>query len=141
MAVTNYYTANGRLLGEKVGTGARTDYLTDALGNVTATVSQTPAVINTYRYKPYGGQLAKTGTGSDPAFTWVGNQGYRQTANKYADVYIQARHYGTVQGTWTSVDALWPEEMPYVYVGGRPVVLVDPTGLQGHGGPRKPVLP
>src|SRR5579862_670628 len=129
MAVTNYYTANGRILGEKVGTGSRTDHLTDALGSVTATLSQTPAVVNTYRYKPYGGQLAKTGTGTDPAFTWVGDQGYRQASNKYADVYVRARHYGTVQATWTTVDPLWPDELPYAYVGGSPSNRVDPTGL------------
>ena len=40
MAVTNYYTVNGALIGEKTAGGSRTDYLTDALGNVTATVNQ-----------------------------------------------------------------------------------------------------
>jgi hypothetical protein len=51
MAVTNYYTIDGEIIGEKVGANARTDYLTDALGNVTATVNQTPAVVNTYRVR------------------------------------------------------------------------------------------
>ena len=31
-------------------------------------------VINTYRYKPFGDLLSKTGTGADPAFGWVGTQ-------------------------------------------------------------------
>ena len=82
MAVTNYYTVNGQIIGEKVGAGARTDYLTDALGNVTATMNQSAQILNTYRYKPYGGLLAKTGVGADPSFLWVGNEGYRQTAKK-----------------------------------------------------------
>src|SRR5512135_3227648 len=96
MAVTNYYSVNGELIGEKVGANARTDYLTDALGNVTATLNQSGAVVNTYRYKPYGAQLAKTGVGADPAFRWVGGQGYRQTGKKYSDVYVRARHYDTL---------------------------------------------
>ena len=30
-------------------------------------------LVNTYRYKPYGGLLAKTGTSADPSFQWVGS--------------------------------------------------------------------
>ena len=36
------------------------------LGSVTATVNQSAQVVNTYRNKPYGVQLAKTGAGADP---------------------------------------------------------------------------
>jgi hypothetical protein len=91
MAVTNYYSINGEIIGEKAAGIPRLDYLTDALGNVTATMNQVGAIVNTYRYKPYGGLLAKTGVGADPKFRWVGSQGYRQTGNKYADVYVRAR--------------------------------------------------
>ncbi len=35
MAVTRYYTVNGRISGESTG-GVRTNYLPDALGSVTA---------------------------------------------------------------------------------------------------------
>ena len=65
MPTTYYDNVNGRLRGQ-VTAGVRTGYLTDALGSVTATV-QAAAVVNTYRYKPYGTQLAKTGAGADPA--------------------------------------------------------------------------
>jgi len=37
MPVTNYHTVNGRIRGESTA-GVRTDYLTDALGSVVATV-------------------------------------------------------------------------------------------------------
>src|SRR5579862_7980245 len=107
MAVTNYYTVNGALIGEKTAGGSRTDYLTDALGSVTATVNQSGQVVNTYRYKPYGAQLAKTGVGADPAFQWAGSQGYRQTGKKYSDVYVRARHYDSRAGRWASRDPLW----------------------------------
>jgi hypothetical protein len=39
MLVTNYYTVNGEIIGEKTTGGSRVDYLTDALGSVMATVN------------------------------------------------------------------------------------------------------
>ena len=75
MAVTNYHTINGRIIGETTAGLPRVDYLTDALGSVTATVNQSAQVVNTYVYTPSGATLAKTGTGADPAFGWVGNRG------------------------------------------------------------------
>src|SRR5579871_1642648 len=130
MPVTNYYTVNGNLIGEKTTGGTRTDYLTDALGNVTATLNQSGQVVNTYRYKPYGTQLAKTGAGADPAFRWVGAQGYRQTGKKYSDVYVRARHYDSATGRWTTRAPLWPSQLAYVYVIDSPTTAVDATGMQ-----------
>src|SRR5579862_5513713 len=132
MAVTYYYTVNGAIIGEKTAGGSRTDYLTDALGSVTATVNQSGQVVNTYRYKPYGAQLAKTGVGADPTFRWVGSQGYRQTSKKYSDVYVRARHYDSLGGRWTSADLVGYTEANsnlYLYVADNPVVDVDPSGL------------
>jgi hypothetical protein len=45
-----YYTVNGALLGEKAAGGQRVDYVTDALGSVTAMLVQT-AVVSAYQYK------------------------------------------------------------------------------------------
>src|SRR5579872_4072050 len=128
-----YYTVDGEILGEKATGGQRVDYLTDALGNVTATVNQSGQVVNTYKYKPYGALLQKTGTGPDPSFQWVGSQGYRQTGKKYSDVYVRARHYDTLNGRWTSKDPIglaggdWNQ---YRYVANNPFVMADPSGLQ-----------
>jgi hypothetical protein len=48
-----------------VGTGVRTDDLTDALGNVTVTMNHSAAIVNTYRCKPYDGLAEQAvGTGS-----------------------------------------------------------------------------
>ena len=69
------------------------DYLTDALGSVTATVDQSGTVQNTYRYKPYGDLLAKTGTGNDPKFLWVGSQGYRQRGGVVTTFVWQGDQY------------------------------------------------
>jgi RHS repeat-associated protein len=126
-----YYSVSGELLGEKAAGGQRIDYLTDALGSVTATVDQTGTVLNRYVYKPYGALLAKTGVATDPAFTWVGNQGYRQTAKKYSDVYIRARHDDTVNGRWTTKDPIGfsgEDWNVYRFVQDTPTTQIDPTG-------------
>lgn len=128
MSVTNYYTVNGSIIGESTN-GVRTDYLTDALGSVTATVDQTGTVQNTYRYKPYGDLLAKTGSGIDPKFLWVGTLGYRATGLQVSSHYVRARHYSDSTGMWTTVDPLWPDEPQYGYAGASPSEVVDPTGL------------
>jgi|GEM_PF-5507846 len=127
MGVTNCFSANGVLLGED-GPNGKADYLTDALGSVCTTVNQVGAVLNTYRYKPSGSQLSKTGSSPDPAFLWVGTMGYRATALSWSGTYVRRRHYSTESGAWTTVDPFWPAESAYVYVNGRPCLDIDPTG-------------
>lgn len=132
MPVTNYYTVNGEILGEKTTGSSRIDYLTDALGSVTATVNQSAQIVNTYRYKPYGKQLSKSGAGADPKFQWVGTQGYRQTGRSYSDVYVRARHYDTGAGRWTTKDPIGLSSKDlnsYAYVNSSPNLWIDPTGL------------
>src|SRR5579862_8542341 len=132
MPVTNYYTVDGEILGEQTTGNSRIDYLTDALGNVTATVNTSGQVVNTYKYKPYGALLSKTGSGADPSFQWVGSQGYRQTGKKYSDVYVQARHYDSLNGRWTTKDPIgfWGGSLNlYGYVLNRPLTHLDSSGL------------
>jgi RHS repeat-associated protein len=133
MAVTNYHTVNGEIVGETTS-GVRTDYLVDALGSVTGTVNQSAQVLNTYRYKPYGALLAKTGTAADPKSQWVGTLGYRATSRAQSDYYIRARHYGSAPGRWTTMDRLWPILPAYQYAESSPAVSVDVWGLQAQRG-------
>lgn len=128
MPVTNYYTVNGRIMAEYDGT-TQTDYIHDALGSVVGTVNSAGVVVNTYTYKPYGEQLAKTGSGADPKFGWVGSLGYRKTTRRFSEQYVRARHYGTLQGQWTTVDPLWPGEWQFCYIFGCPVREGDPSGM------------
>jgi RHS repeat-associated protein len=134
MPVTTYYSANSVLLGESDSSGNRLDYLTDALGSVVGTVTSTAGTAaqlgNRYRYKPYGTQYVKTGSAPDPAFTWVGSYGYRQTARQFSDVYVRARHYSTGLGRWATQDRLRYVDglNGFRYALANPVLAVDPTG-------------
>ena len=128
MPTKTYYSVAGEIIAEETG-GVRTDYITDALGSIVATVDSSQAVVNTYRYKPYGALLAKTGTGADPRFLWTGNTGSRTTNLNRAEQYNRARHYSSKLGQWISKDPLWPSEWAYAYVRGRVVSGIDPHGL------------
>jgi RHS repeat-associated protein len=124
LAVTSYHTVNGRIRAESTG-GARTGYLPDALGSVTATV-QGGAMVNTYRYKPYGELLAKTGAEPNPRFRWVGCFGYNNDQQNLH--YVRARHYNARRAQWTAQDSAWPGESSYNYCHGIPSTLIDPNG-------------
>jgi RHS repeat-associated protein len=125
-----YFTVQGEIVGEKAAGGSRVDYLTDALGSVTATVDSNAQVVNTYRYKPYGAQLEKTGAGTDPRFLWVGSWGYRQTVRQFSDTYIRARTYSQRPARWTSRDPARSHVNPYQYANGSPCQFRDSSGLK-----------
>jgi len=128
MAVTTYNTVQGRIISQHAG-GVETSFLTDALGSVTATVDQNAAVVNQYRYKPYGERLSKTGAGADPRFQWVGESGYCLTGTRNSSYYVRARHYSSVGGRWASIDPLWPVEAAYVYCLDSPSSVADASGM------------
>ena len=125
MGVVNYYGTDGEILGDS----ASGDYMRDALGSVTGTTSPTNATVqNSYRYKPYGEKLSKTGASTDPKFQWVGTVGYRQTAISHSASYVRARHYAKEEARWTTVDPIWPTQKAFGYVNGKPIHSVDPSG-------------
>lgn len=101
--------------------GSKTEvgYIRDALGNVMETVNGDGTTLNTYNYKPFGDVLSKTGSAPDPKYLWCGTWGYRANGAKWVSHYVRARHYSFADAAWTSVDPLWPSEMPYGYVEGR----------------------
>lgn len=129
MGVTNYFSANGILLGED-GPNGKVDYLTDALGSVVTTVDRRGQVLDSFRYTPSGNQLSKTGSTSNPSFTWVGSRGYRQTGLPHSEVYVRARHFGSPEGRWSSVDPSWPVQPAYSYARSAPTSRTDPSGFK-----------
>ena len=140
MGTTYYYTVNEEIIGEHTIGQSRLDYIPDALGSVVATVDQTLTVKSTARFKPYGADLATTGT--QPMYGWVGVSGsYRKTGRPHTDFYMQQRHFGSNDGIWTSVDPIWPQTPPFVYAYGSPTLIIDQSGLEGTGTLPRPTTP
>lgn len=111
MAITSYNTVGGRLIAQRSALG-RTDFLTNAEGSVTATASASGTVENRYRYKPYGGELSRSGSGNDPRFRWSGAMQFRSTATSFANIYFNP-HYATTLGTTVQGDVNWDDPYPF----------------------------
>lgn len=140
MPTTNYYTVNGEIIGEHTTGQSRLDYIPDGMGSLVATIDQTLTVQSTARFKPFGADLATTGT--MPSFGWAGNTGSRRTGRLHMDIYNQARHVGTQEGQWTTIDPNWPSEPAFTYCLGNPTTLVDPSGRNPRStGPQCNCLP
>ncbi len=120
-----YYSIEGQMISYK-DMGGRKDFLTDALGSVTAEVDETCTKTFEGRYKPYGSDLSSFGPRGK--YGWVGTFGYRETALVQPSHYIRARHYTSVSGNWNERDIYWPNERSYAYVVGRSTYAPDPSG-------------
>jgi RHS repeat-associated protein len=127
MPAVYYHLVGGKIRGQTaVG---RRDYLTDALGSITATTDSAAHVENRYRSKPSGGLLSKAGIATDSRFLWTGDTGSRLTGCNSAEQYNIARHYGTRLARWVSVDPSWPVETAYIYSRANPTSILDPGGM------------
>jgi hypothetical protein len=116
MAVRNYLSVDGEILGQNdLGvSNSSVMYVRDGLGSVSSTVNSTGTVLNTYNYKPFGDWGRSSGSAPDPRFLWVGTYGYRRSDSpRWSAYYVRARHYASADAAWTTIDPLWPSEMPY----------------------------
>ncbi len=129
---THYYLLGGQLIAELTGppTGQSTNFfMTDALGSVLATFSNTAgaaAMLGTQLYTPYGGQRYLTGNmGTDKGFT-----------GQYSDPvtgldYYGSRYYDPVASVFLTADNIEGNVVgmnPYSYVNGNPETYNDPSG-------------
>lgn len=121
--VTN---ANGRIVAEKRG-GTRRYHQHDALGSTIALINDAGTVTNTYDYWPYG-EIRTPVFGLPTPFLYCGQWGY------YTDttgrLYVRARTYRPVFTRWLTMDALWPEQQPYLYTYATPMSLSDVSGYE-----------
>lgn len=133
---TYYYLLGNQLIGMLSGTGTLfTSFaLTDTLGSVVATISNTAgsaAVLGNQAYGPYGNQLYSAGSlGTTKGFTGQYNDGLTGLD------YYNARYYDPVIGRFLSADTVEGNQQgsdPYAYVSDNPETKNDPTGLCGFG--------
>jgi len=120
-------TPTGTLVSHNAS-GTRRYFLTDRLGSIVALTDSGGAVVQTYKYEPYG--LLRSSSDSDP-FRFVG--GYR-TGSGFGEMYkFGARYYNPVLGRWTQADPIdQPADLRngnrYVYAADDPSNIVDPLG-------------
>jgi hypothetical protein len=110
------------------------DFVPDASGKVVGAYQGDYMYANA-AYDGFGNVLDSWNMSTFTNFTWGGGYGYRQTGLAYSSVYVRARHYSNMDAAWTTIDPLWPYEMPYGYVNGRVPGGVDYWGMQQQGKP------
>jgi len=144
MGTQAYNTLRGRIRSDSLN-GRHTSYLSDALGTIAATANSNAQVVNTYRFKPFGGIESLSGTGAHKGFTWIGALGYRSAPVNASIKYVRARSYQPSIAGWTSTDPLLRLPIasvahalflrrgvglsPYGYVSGRATSKPDASGL------------
>jgi len=106
--------------------GAR-HILPDALGSAIALTDPTGAIVKRYTYEPYG-ETATTGEASTNPFQYTGRE--NDGTGLY---YYRARYYDPGLKRFVQSDpiGLAGGINTYAYVGGNPLISVDPLGLAG----------
>ena len=102
-------------------------YHFDGTGHTVAMTDADQAIVNRYAYDPYSRVLGKDETVVQP-FTYVGQAGVMTEADGL--YYMRARYYDAEVGRFISEDPIGFDGgiNLYAYVGGNPIMLVDPNG-------------
>ena len=127
--VQNYYVHGLGLISRIDNAGLRFTYHYDQLGNTIAVTDDSNIVTESYTYDEFGSKLASSGTAANP-FKFVGRYGVMDEENGL--LYMRARYYDADNGRFISRDPLGfgGEDLNlYAYVGGNPLMGIDPTGL------------
>ncbi|OHX34394.1 hypothetical protein BJL95_17130 [Methylomonas sp. LWB] len=109
-------------------TGQLYVYHFDGTGHTVALTNASQQTANTYAYDPYGKLMAQTETIAQP-FKYAGQVGIMAEGNNL--YYMRARYYDANLGRFISEDPIGHNGglNLYAYVGGNPVMAVDPSGL------------
>ncbi|MDP4183287.1 MAG: RHS repeat-associated core domain-containing protein, partial [Bacillota bacterium] len=120
-----YSTIRGHeLLASKDVTGKGYYYLNNAHGDVTALISGTGDIVNSYKYDAFGNTVEAVEKVQN-RFRYVGEQ-YDQVTGQY---YLRARFYNPVVGRFTQEDTYHGDGLNlYSYVQNNPINYYDPSG-------------
>lgn len=122
--VATFTTIAGLLLHEERG-GTESSYTPDPIGNLIECRNSLGTQLFSAEYWPYG--ELQTTTGSNPTpWAFIGLHGYM--ADSAVLLYVRARYLMAKWARWLTSDPLWPQQSPFLYVGGMPTVFVDPQG-------------
>ncbi|VAX12728.1 Rhs-family protein, partial [hydrothermal vent metagenome] len=127
-AITRYYIYGAGLLAMVKNNNVYT-YHHNAIGSTVAITNNSKTIINAYSYTPYGQIVDQKETIPQP-FKYVGKYGVMTEAHGL--YYMRARYYDPSTGRFISEDPKGFEGGQvnlYAYVGGNPVIFVDPNGL------------
>ena len=129
MGTVRYTVLDGEIVSESRN-GVIRDYVPDPLGSTVALLDSTQTITDTFTYFPSGTVASRTGTTATP-FQFVGTKGYH--ADTSGKTYVRARVLEPQKGRWLTEDPIGttPDEGNlYRYVGNRPALFRDPSGLQ-----------
>jgi len=127
------YTLEPNLYGNLISqrrSGTTSFYLFDGMGSTRQLASNTGSVTDSYLYDSFGNILLTSGSTTN-WFRYVGKEGYYYDIDllKY---YLRARVYDPASARFLSSDPVrsaYEAPSQYTYVGNRPTVAVDPSGL------------
>jgi RHS repeat-associated protein len=127
--ITKYYIYGHGLTAMADASNALYVYHFDGTGHTVAVTNASQQAVNTYAYDPYGKIMAQQETVPQP-FKYAGQVGIIDEGNNL--YYMRARYYDANIGRFISED---PSGFKgglnlYAYVGGNPINLVDPSGLE-----------
>jgi len=112
--------------------GALYVYHFDGSGHTVALSNASQQAVNYYTYSPYGRLLAQQEAIAQP-FKYAGQVGIMAEGNDL--YYMRARYYDAAVGRFLSEDpaGFVDGSNLYAYVGGNPIMAVDPSGLEAQG--------
>ncbi len=130
--ITAYYVYGLGLLAKITPAGDAYYYHYEGLGSTVAMTDSSQNIVNKYAYDPYGKILNSSETVAN-AYKFVGKFGVMDEGDNL--YFMRARYYDAGTKRFTQKDPLWGDKWEpgsfnrYVYVGGNPMIKIDPHGL------------